>query len=374
MSVDKLKWKERFESEVNYFLSAEFGEISINELNSEYQEFAFGCACILLETSGSSGKSKWVVHSKKGLLQHAALVNQHLGLTNEDVFGLVIPIYHVGGLGVVARAIVSGADFVVMESKWSAICCVDFIIKNHVSVLSLVPTQLVDIVAQELCAPDSVRVIIVGGGRLDVKVRDKARQLGWPIFESYGMTETGSQIATGEIGPSSFLSMIDGWDVRLNQEGVLEVKGDCLFKGYLMKNSDDYVFTDPKVDGWFTTNDLAELSEIDGNLGLKFVGRSDQKVKILGELVDISSLEIDLTEILQQEVYIVPLADERRGMRLFPVVEDVSLVDQIRDLNWTGIHRLEEPVVIQHLPRNEMGKLQRLKLEELVESIVISAD
>jgi acyl-coenzyme A synthetase/AMP-(fatty) acid ligase len=114
--------------------------------------------------------------------------------------------------------------------------------------------------------------------------------------------------------------------------------------------------------------------EIDGRTGIKFLGRSDQQVKILGEFVDISSLESSLTEILQHEVYLIPLSDDRRGMKLFPVVGQPSHIDSIRDLGWRGLHRLEDPVVIPILPRNAMGKLQRVKLAEAVESIVFSDD
>jgi acyl-coenzyme A synthetase/AMP-(fatty) acid ligase len=60
-------------------------------------------------------------------------------------------------------------------------------------------------------------------------------------------------------------------------------------------------------------------------------------------------------------------------MKLFPVVDEVSQVDRIRELNWSGLHRLEAAVVVPEFPRNAMGKLLRHKLTEAVESIVISA-
>jgi hypothetical protein len=89
--------------------------------------------------------------------------------------------------------------------------------------------------------------------------------------------------------------------------------------------------------------------------------------------VDISSLEKSLTEVLQYEVYLIPLSDERRGMKLFPVVDQASMIDPIRNLGWSGLHHLEDPVMVPNFPRNAMGKLQRVKLAEAVESIVFSA-
>jgi O-succinylbenzoic acid--CoA ligase len=261
-----------------------------------------------------------------------------------------------------------------MSAKWSVSSCVDFIIDDNVSIISLVPTQLVDIIADSITCPECLRVVVVGGGRLDPEVSKRAVQLGWPIKESYGMSETGSQIATGELAGSGFLEMIDGWQVRLNGAGTLDVKGDCLFKGYLVGSDGNFEFIDPKVDGWFSTSDRVELIEVDGKTGIKFLGRSDQQVKILGELVDVSALESRLQEILQHEIYLIPVADNRRGMNLYPVVDNRALIEKIRDIHWSGPHRLEEPVVVSDFPRNEMGKLQRVKLAEAVESIVFSAD
>lgn len=374
LHFDASVWQGRLENDDAYCLSPEHGVSSVFALNLKGDLLEMVSSCFLVKTSGSSGIPKWVVHSKRGLLKHAALVNGHLGVTKDDVFGLILPKYHVGGLGVVARAHVSGAKLVSFIAGWSARCCVDFLTENKVSVLSLVPTQLVDMVAEGLPCPDCVRVAVVGGGRLDPEVRSRAVQLGWPVQESYGMTETGSQIATGEFRGSGYLNIIDGWQVRLSEQGGLEVKGDCLFKGYLVGGPGEYVFVDPKLDGWFMTSDLADLLEADGKMGVKFLGRGDEKVKILGELVDVSSLERILTEILQHEIYLISLPDDRRGMKLYPVINQASLIDSIRDLGWSGLHRLEEPVVVTDFPRNAMGKLQRVKLAEVVESIVFSAD
>jgi O-succinylbenzoic acid--CoA ligase len=375
---DAVLWQERLENDVTYCLSAEGGEVSVDELDLGDDVLEWVSSCFLIRTSGSSGTPKWVVHSKQGLLTHAALVNKHLGVTKDDVFGLILPTYHVGGLGVIARAHISGAQLVSSSAKWSASGCVDFLAENKVSVLSVVPTQLVDIVAEGFSCPECVRVIVVGGGRLDSKLRIKAVQLGWPVKESYGMTETGSQIATGELlgeyKDSGYLNVIDGWQVRLSKKGVLEVKGDCLFKGYLMGSAEEFEFIDPKIDGWFTTSDSADLLEIGGKVGIKFLGRSDQQVKVMGELVDLSSLENNLAEMIHQEVYLIPLSDGRRGVRLYPVVDQISTIDLIRNLRWSGLHRLEEPVVVSNFPRTSMGKLQRVKLAEAVESIVFSDD
>lgn len=371
---DRALWQDRFENDVGYCLSAADGVFPLSDLVVSEGLVEACRLCFLVKTSGSSGEAKWVLHSKESLLEHAVLVNTRLGITGEDVLGLTLPTYHVGGLGVIARGLVSGARVVEANGKWSASGYLEFLVKNEVSITSLVPTQVVDIVAAGLLCPDSVRVVVVGGGSLDSCVRDEASDLGWPLSESYGMTETGSQIANGGFIESGYLNLIDGWQVRLSVDGLLEVKGDCLLKGYLVGSVGEWKMVDPKVGGWFTTSDRVDLLERDGRVGLKFLGRSDQQVKILGELVDVSALERRLREEVKDEIYLVVLPDERRGVKLFPVVMNVSAVDCVRDLEWGGLHRLEDTVVVSEFPYNVMGKLSRSKLVEVVESVVFSSD
>ena len=378
---DSARWRQVLENDESYSLSAVNGVTLIDESNLlDFPRVLRDSlhSHLIFETSGSSGVSKWVVHRKSALIKHAQLVNTHLGITMNDVLGLVLPQYHVGGFGVIARAITSGSVLAQYREKWSACACVEFLTRENVSVLSLVPTQVVDIVGEELSCPECVRIAVVGGGQLGSDVRDRAVKLGWNIQESYGMTETGSQIATSIVSEADddngYLPLIDGWQVRLGSEGMLEVKGECLFEGYLNDRSKGRVFTDPKKDGWFTTSDHVDLLEKEGATKLKFLGRRDQQVKILGELVDVSALENRLSGQLKIEAYLISLPDERRGARLFPVVDHAENAGLITRLSWSGLERLEKPVIITEFPRNEMGKLQRTKLAEAVESIVFSAE
>ena len=369
-----IDWNEVVSDETTYFLFPDKILSSSDYLDvKNIEEIGDLESCILLKTSGSSGIEKWVIHSKSNLLEHAGLVNSHLLVTDADVFGLVLPTHHVGGLGVIARAYLSGAGLVRMMEKWSASRCIDFIKAHKVSVLSLVPTQLVDLITVGFSCPESMRVAVVGGGALDEEVLNEAINLGWPVQLSYGMTETGSQIATG--GNSDYMKLINGWQVQLSTEGVLEVRGDCLLEAYLEKNhSGDYRLVDPKIDGWFKTSDRVEICENNREIGIKFLGRNDQVVKVLGELVNVSILEERLSNFLKDEVYIITVNNVRRGVDLVPVIVNSSLIGAINNIKWTGLHRLEEAIVLDDFPKNEMGKLLRLKLREMVESIVFPSD
>ena len=369
-SIDISQWREIFDHG-SYFLSSDGVSDTldlslVNQLPCQIDYF-------FIRTSGSSGRPKWVVHPKKNILRHACLVNTHLGIKGDDVFGLMLPAYHVGGLGVVARAIEAEADLVTYDGKWSAFAGVDFLINHMVSVVSLVPTQLMDLIRESIQCPVSLRIVIIGGGRLDPMLREKAFQLGWPVYESYGMTETGSQIANGDFD-DGFLRLIDGWQVKVGNGGALMVKGECVMQGYITEENGVYSYSDPRENGWFQTCDRVEILDSEQGIGLKFIGRSDQQVKILGELVDVLMLENQLASYVNSDVYLIVINDGRRGAKLFPVTTERETAKMIDNADWRGLEKLEKALVINELPFNEMGKLQRSKLTEEVESIVFLAD
>ena len=118
------KWIDIFENEINYKLSQD-GIVQVC-LSSDLIEQIACQSMFLIRTSGSSGEPKWVIHSKKSILEHARMVNRHLGIRQNDVMALMLPLYHVGGLGVVARAIIGKTNLVIFDDKWSALGGVSF--------------------------------------------------------------------------------------------------------------------------------------------------------------------------------------------------------------------------------------------------------
>jgi o-succinylbenzoate---CoA ligase len=145
---------------------------------------------VWLATSGTTGALKLTALSKRALLASAAAVNRHLQSDDRDVWLCVLPTFHVGGLGIYARAFLSGAR--VVTSGW-----------EDVTLASLVPAQVTDLVRDRVEAPPSLRAVVVGGGALSEELYAAARALGWPLLPSYGMTECCSQVATAtpEEGP-----------------------------------------------------------------------------------------------------------------------------------------------------------------------------
>ena len=194
----------------------------------------------------------------------------------------------------------------------------------------------------------------MGGGPLDAELTRKARDLGWPVVPSYGMTETSSQVATGD-----GLPLLQGWEAKI-VEGRLALKGDGLLSAIILRKGDGFFAEDPKIDGWYVTSDRCELV----GAGLRVLGRADRLVKILGKLVNLEELEEFWRGKLEREVALVARPNERRGVSLFLFYEGIE-VDLARwNASLPGPERLAEAIAIDLLPRSVLGKIDRLALTD----------
>lgn len=313
---------------------------------------------VWFKTSGTSGAPRWIGHSREGLLLSAAVVNRHLDVTESSVWGLALPLHHVGGFGVVARAHEAACRLSSFTNKWDPSGCRDWLLAQGVSHLSLVPTQVHDLVAAGISCPASLEAVVVGGGRLDRELGQAARDLGWPVLASYGMTETASQIATQRLEllempyQNSSLTVLPHWKLRVSADGGLQVSGESLFRATLEPEESSWRFV-RRENEWLETRDRVEL---EGDL-LSVSGRLDRVVKVLGELVDLVEVE---KEIGLKSVAVVAVNDSRRGARLLAFFEGDDPSGEIRRYNSTvgGPWRISESIRVDELPRTSLGKIR----------------
>ena len=320
---------------------------------------------LLFATSGSSGGRKWVALSREALLLSAATVNRHLSAGADDRWLMALPEFHVGGMGILARCYDAGSALVKLEGKWNPELYHSTIDSKGVSLSSLVPTQLYDLVQQGLRAPQSLRAVLIGGGRLGDGVYEQAVELGWPVMETYGMTEACSQIATASL-KSRDLMVLPGWRTKLSDRDCLSIKGDSLFTGYMTCSGDVCELVDPKQEGWFTSEDVVEHET--GKLCIK--GRVDRCVKVLGELVNLSEVEAKIEAKIESSAEIrlpagsmtvVALPDSRKGYQLILCSEQSSSLEQIREhynLDSHPVERLDGVCVVPEIPRSPLGKVR----------------
>ncbi|MGA0853955.1 MAG: AMP-binding protein, partial [Luteolibacter sp.] len=215
---------------------------------------------VLFETSGSSGQPKWIALSKTALRVSADAVNAHLKVTSQSCWGLALPMHHVGGFGVAARAYAAACRFEHFNDRWHAEKFTRWLNDFQITHTSLVPTQVHDLVAGQHRAPQCLRAIVVGGGRLDEITGRAARELGWPVLASYGMTEAASQIATQSLDAldapyvSAPLPVLPNWQTKLGDDGQLLIAGPALFSGTLIKHDASWIYRS-RTSPWHETRD-----------------------------------------------------------------------------------------------------------------------
>ncbi len=348
---------------------------------------------VLFATSGSSGEPKLVSLGRFALSHSATTVNQHLGATSQDRWLCALPTFHVGGYGVWARARHSGSEVIAFKGKWDALRFRELCQEKEVTLSSLVPTQVFDLVTKHLTGPLSLRAVIVGGGRLPDELGQRARALGWPVLASYGMTETGSQVATQALSAleepfaSEPLPFLQGWQARTDGKGRLELSGFGLCAGYVCREAGTWRIDTGRIrqepsqthehgfDSWFATDDLATLLEGSPQQVILH-GRQDRTVKVLGELVSLDRLERILATLAEpnivDQVTIHAASEARCGHHILLVAEDglsassVEALAQQFNLQVAPFERIDRIARVPRIPRGALGKIQRARLEGLL--------
>ncbi|HVG23959.1 MAG TPA: AMP-binding protein [Thermoanaerobaculia bacterium] len=293
-----------------------------------------------LATSGTTGALKLTALSKEAMLASAAAVNRHLQSDSNDVWLCVLPTFHVGGLGIYARAFLSGARIV--TEGW-----------DGVTLASLVPTQVRDFVHARTPVPPSLRAVVIGGGALPAALYEQARALGWPLLPSYGMTECCSQVATATVD-SPELRLLDHMEARTEDDGRLALRSAALFTGYGTGEG----FIDPKVDRWFVTEDVAA---IDGHT-LRVQGRRGDFVKIAGESVDLSRLDRILAG-LGADAAAIAIPDERLGHVIaVAIASGGDAVIEAFNARVFPYERARRVIRVTEIARTPLGKIMRNRI------------
>lgn len=337
-------------------------------------------AHVWLASSGSSQSNelstKLIGLSKKSILASAQAVNDLLVPSDDDIWGLGLPQFHVGGLAIGARAFLSNSPVRKYSSeKWGADSFLNFVKSEKITLTSLVPTQVFDLVQRAAKCPANLRAVVVGGGALSKDLYRQARLLGWPVLPSFGMTEMSSQIATADLQSlkeDQFpeYKVLYHIDYKVSVEGKLGVRGPSLMTGYWQQRFGQDVFEAAPKNDYFWTTDLV-VETMPGYL--KPLGREGDFVKILGEGVHLGQIEDKLSQLLGSDLMtsaaLVALPDERRGMNLVLVTEkNKKLYEDGLDQwnqNCNPVERIGRIQEISNLPKTILGKIQRQLLFDL---------
>lgn len=327
-------------------------------------------------TSGTTGRPRGAVLGRPALRASARAHARALAWRADDRWLLSLPTAHVGGLMIVVRCLHARRAVVVGGSRASgnfdARETLRIVERDRVTLLSVVPTMLARLLQATGRPPPSLRAVLVGGAGAPAALMERARERGWPVFATYGLTEACSQVATERPGekPGGVGAPLPGIDVRVAAPdgfaGTIQVRGGVLFDGYLGAEPGAPLERPFEGDGWFDTGDLGAIGE-DGRL--RVVGRRSDRIVTGGENVDPAEVEAAVVEWPgAADACVVGLEDEEWGERVGAVLVPAAGFDALGGLaglgrrlsgSLAGFKRPRCWSVVDRLPVAASGKVDR---------------
>lgn len=330
----------------------------------------------IIYTSGTTGFPKGVMHTYGNHWWSAVASVLNLGIATTDKWLAALPIFHVSGLSILIRSTIYGIPVYLLE-KFDEKVVQEAIMAKGVTIVSVVTVmlkRLVDIIGDQHY-PEAFRCMLLGGGPAPEPLLVKAKKHHIPVFQTYGMTETSSQIVTlspkdalaktGSAGKPLFPAQLKIDQKNENGIGEIFVKGPMVTSGYFNR---DEATRAAFQNGWLATGDLGLMDE-EGFLYV--VDRRKDLIISGGENIYPSEIESVLSGMDRiMEVGVVGVDDETWGQvpAVFVVSQDDTVT--VRDIidyatRHLAAYKLPKQIYfVDHLPRNASNKLKRNKLAE----------
>lgn len=342
----------------------------------------------ILYTSGTTGRSKGAMLSHDNLASNSISLVGYWRFTDKDVLIHALPIYHTHGLFVATNVTLFARASMIFLPKLDP----DLIIKlmARATVLMGVPTFYTRLLQNPALSRETtkhMRLFISGSAPLLAEThREWSARTGHAVLERYGMTETNMNTSNpydGERVPGAVGFPLPGVSVRVTDPetgeelpreeiGMIEVKGPNVFRGYW--RMPEKTKSEFRPDGFFITGDLGK---IDGKGYVHILGRGKDLVISGGFNVYPKEIESEIDTmpgVIESAVIGVPHADFGEGVTAVLVCNkgaDITEAAVLKALDGR-LAKFKMPkrvLVVDELPRNTMGKVQKNVLRDTYKDI-----
>lgn len=364
-------------NEITHFLTGPI--ISHNPLITELDQ---DDAVMILYTAGTTGLSKGAIINHRMLFWNSINTSLRLDLTTGDHTQSFAPFFHTGGWNVLFTPFIHHGASHTLLTKFDADLILELMEKERATILFGVPTMLQMMADSPLFKKadlSSVRYAIVGGAPMPIPLINIWHEKGVFIRQGYGLTEVGPNVFSlhqddairkkGSIGFPNFyfdVKVVDeaGNTLGAKEVGELWLKSPVVTPGYWGKPEET---AKAITDGWFHTGDMVTKDDE----GYFFVVDRKKNMFISGG-ENVYPAEIEkflLTHQAIKEAAVIGVQDERWGEvgKAFIVAKVGEKISSEETAEYCKgkLAKYKTPkyfVVVDEIPKNEAGKIDRKKL------------
>jgi O-succinylbenzoic acid--CoA ligase len=359
--------------------------------------------CVMF-TSGTTGQSRGVLLSYGNHWWSGMASALNLGLHGDDRWLVCLPLFHVGGLAMLFRAVIYGIPLVFPPvdpggAGFDPTSASRAMTEHGVTIVSVVTVMLRRLLDHWAggAHPPALRCVLLGGGPAPLSILEECAARRLPVVQSYGMTETASQVValspadalrklgsagrpllTNELRIAPLDAEFEKAQAGAGVEGEIWVRGPSVTTGYLPEDGDfSHLLPAADGDGWLHTGDIGRLDD-EGYLYV--LDRRADLIISGGENISPAEIEaVLLTHPDLVEAAVYGIADARWGQCVVAAIVPRSgvTIDSagLRDFCRARLAGYKTPTrirIVATLPRNAAGKVLRRQLRAEAEGMAIS--